>query len=350
VTSHSLGQPSLALRRGSAALLALVTAVAAVILSGFAATPVAAAGQPQVGLGKAAPYAVLAGTTVTNTGPTKISGDLGLSPGSAVTGFPPGLVKNGSVHAATPGAKQAKEALTSAYLDAKGRTPATPVAHDLTGRNLAPGVYAAASFLRLTGTVTLNAHNDPNAVFIFQAGSTLITASRSAVRLVGGAQSCHVFWQVGSSATLGTRSTFVGTILALTSASLQTGATVKGRVLARNGAVTLDNNVITRPGPCATVRATSSPTASASRSSSGGSGGSGSSASPGSSGGSSGPVIPTGPPETGVAVPSRPGGTVLMLIGALALFGAVVVTSQGTRRRRGLSGRGPSRPRRARRG
>jgi hypothetical protein len=116
-------------------------------------------------------------------------------------------------------------------------------------------VYKATSGLGLTGTVTLNAHNNPNAVFIFQAGSTLITASSSTVKLIGGAQACNVFWQVGSSATLGTNTTFVGSILALTSASVQTGATVDGRVLARNGQVSLDDNTITAP-TCSTTSTT----------------------------------------------------------------------------------------------
>jgi Ice-binding-like len=329
MTAPHVSQPSRALRRSSAVLLAVVTTIAMMIFSEFGGTPAAAAGQPQVTMGKAAPYAVLAGTTVTNTGPTKISGDLGVAPGSAVTGFPPGLVRDGTIHKATKGAGQAKDALTTAYLDAKGRTPATPVGANIGGRTLAPGVYEASSFMRINGTVVLNAHSDPNAVFIFKAGSTLITASNATVRLTGGAQACHVFWQVGSSLTLGTNTTFVGTVLALTSASLRTGATVRGRILARNGAVTLDSNIITRPGSCdrvaaspsasstasATPRATSTPTSS--------------------------PVIPTGPPETGTAGTSHDSGGALMVVGALALFGAAVLGGQATRRRRRLTGQGP---------
>jgi Ice-binding-like len=333
MTATLLRKNSLALRRSSAALLAVTTAVAMMALSGFGGAPAAAAGQPQVGMGKAGPYAVLAGQTVTNTGDTNITGDLGVAPGSAVTGFPPGKMHNGTIHKATKGALQAKDALTVAYLDAKGRTPATPVAAQLGGKTLAPGVYKASSFMRLTGTVTLNAHSDPNAVFIFQAGSTLITASHSTVRLVGGAQACHVFWQVGSSLTLGTNTTFVGTVLALTSAALQTGATVNGRILARNGAVTLDTNTITRPGSCVTVAAPSS-----SRPAS-------SSATPTSTPRSStpAPVIPTGPPETGAAAPSHSDGGPLMIVGALALFGAVLVGGQASKRRRRLpAGRGSS--------
>jgi len=231
-------------------------------LNGVVGLPAAFAAQSSVGLGKATSFVVLAGTTVTNTGPSVISGNLGVSPGTAVTGFPPGHVKNGTQHKGDALALQAKNALTTAYDDAAGRTPVTTVSADLGGRTLSPGVYKASSGLGLTGTLNLDAHGDARAVFIFQAGSTLITASASSVKLMGGAQACHVFWQVGSSATFGTHSTFVGTVLALTSATVRTGATVAGRVLARNGAVTLDTNTITRP-TCTTSlpTATSVPTA-----------------------------------------------------------------------------------------
>ncbi len=197
-------------------------------------TPASAAQGP-VGLGTATPFAALAGSTVTNTGPSVISGDLGVSPGSAVTGFPPGVVINGTEHVADAVALQAQTDLTTAYNDAAGRTPFTVVSTDLGGQTLDPGVYHAATSMGLTGTVTLDAHGDPNAVFIFQMGSTLTTASNSTVSLINGAQACNVFWQVGSSATLGTDTTFVGSILALTSATVQTGTTVAGRVLASNG-------------------------------------------------------------------------------------------------------------------
>lgn len=224
----------------------------------------ALAAQAPVGLGTATSYAVLAGTTVTNTGPSVISGDLGVSPGTAVTGFPPGQVNAGAVHAADAVALQAKNDLTTAYNDAAGRGPVVDeTSKDLGGQTLVAGVYSAASGMALTGTVTLDAQGDPNAVFVFQAGSTLITASSSSVALVGGAQACNVFWQVGSSATIGTGSSFVGSVLALTSISLQTGATVQGRMLARNGQVSLDTNTITRPS-CAAPSATPTPTATAS--------------------------------------------------------------------------------------
>jgi hypothetical protein len=234
------------LRRGlPAKVLAVGTTAAIVVLGGFGGLAGAFAAQSTVGLGSATPFAVMAGSTVTNTGPSVISGDLGVSPGSAVVGFPPGRVIHGTQHVGDAVALQAQSDLTTAYKDAAGRTPATVVSKDLGGQTLAPGVYKSASSMGLTGTVTLDAQGDPNAVFIFQAGSTLITASGSTVKMIGGAQGCNVFWQVGSSATLGTDTTFVGSVMALTSATLQTGATVAGRVLARNGAVTLDTNTIT---------------------------------------------------------------------------------------------------------
>jgi type VI secretion system secreted protein VgrG len=216
---------------------------------------IAAAAQPTVQLGTAASFAVLAGSTVTNTGPSSVEGSLGLAPGTAVTGFPPGHVSNGSTYKANAVALQAKADLTTGYLDAAGRTPFVVTGSDLGGMTLAPGVYRAPSSLGLTGSVTLNGHGSANAVFIFQAGSTLITASSSTVRLENGAQACNVFWQVGSSATLGSGSDFTGTIMALTSISLNTGVTVHGRVLAQNGAVTLQNDVIA-PSNCSTAPVT----------------------------------------------------------------------------------------------
>jgi hypothetical protein len=218
---------------------------------------VSASGQSPVGLGTAANFAVLAGTTVTNTGPSTIAGSVGVSPGTAITGFPPGQVTSGAIHSADAVAQQAQSDLTTAYLDAAARTPAAPVTSDLGGQTLDPGVYKATSGMGLTGTVTLDGHGDPNAVFIFQAGSTLTTAAGSSVALTGGAQACDVFWVVGSSATLGTNSSFAGTLMALTSASVQTGATVAGRVLARNGEVSLDDNTFTQAA-CNTAAASPS--------------------------------------------------------------------------------------------
>ena len=227
----------------------------------LAAGPTAyAAGPAAVGLGTAAPFAVLAGTpAVTNTGPTTITGDLGISPAAAVTGFPPGTV-SGTIHKADAVAVQAQTDLATAYLDAAGR-PATATHATLGGKTLVGGVYnAGGATLGLTGTLTLDGQNDANSVWVFQATSDLVTASSSAVKLINGASSCNVFWQVTSSATLGSGSTFVGTILALTSITMDSGVKMSGRALARNGEVTLINDTITS-SPCVTGAPTTSPTA-----------------------------------------------------------------------------------------
>lgn len=221
-----------------------ITALGLVALALYASA--ASAAQPPVGLGVADSFAVLAGSTITNTGPSTINGNLGLSPGTAVTGFPPGTV-NGTIHAADGVAGQAQADLTTAYVDAAGRTPPLAVSGDLGGLTVTGGVYKSGSSLGLTGVLTLDAQGDPSTVFVFQAGSTLITASGSRVVLVNGAQPCNVFWQVGSSATLGTTSVFAGNILALTSISMNNGVVLSGRALARNGAVTLINDTITAP-------------------------------------------------------------------------------------------------------
>jgi len=196
-------------------------------------------------LATAESFAVLGGSTVTNTGPTTIVGNLGVSPGLAVTGFPPGTVTGGVIHAGDAVALQAQADLTTAYNTLAGQT----CEHDFTGLDLGgltliPGVYCFSSSAQLTGMLTLDAQGDPGAVFLFQIGSTLTTASNASVLLINGAQGCNAFWQVGSSATLGTTTTFVGSILALTSISLTTGVRVFGRALARNGAVTMDTNRI----------------------------------------------------------------------------------------------------------
>ncbi|MEX0817221.1 MAG: ice-binding family protein [Gaiellales bacterium] len=199
-----------------------------------------------VSLGTDNAFAVLGASTVTNTGPSVINGDLGVSPGTAVTGFPPGIV-NGTIHAADAVALQAQSDLTTAYNDAAGRACGTVLTGtDLGGLTLTSGVYCFSSSAQLTGTLTLDFQGNANAVFIFQIGSTLTTASSSSVNFINGGSSCNVFWQVGSSATIGTTTTFRGNILALTSITATTSATVDGRLLARNGAVTLDSNVVTR--------------------------------------------------------------------------------------------------------
>ena len=206
----------------------------------------AQAAQPTVGLGTANSFAVLAGAGITNTGPTTITGDVGTFPTPAETGFG-SVTLHGTNHAGDAVTQQAKTDLTTAYNDAAGRTPISTVGTELGGQTLTAGVYdSAAGTFGITGTLTLNGQGNRNAVFIFKMASTLITASSSNVSLINGAQSCNVFWQVGSSATLGTSSMFRGNILALTSITATTGATVGGRLLARNGAVTLDTNTITR--------------------------------------------------------------------------------------------------------
>ena len=168
---------------------------------------------------------------------------------------------DGTIHAADAVCLQAQSDLTIAYNDAAGRAPNTTYlgVKDLGGQTLTPGVYKADAFA-ITGTLTLDAQGDPNAVWIFQAGSTLITAPDSRVVLINSAQPCNVFWQVGSSATLGVDSTFVGTILALTAITANTNATVQGRLMARNAAVALDSNTITRPVCAPTPTTTSSTT------------------------------------------------------------------------------------------
>ncbi len=222
----------------------LAVGLASLLTLAFAGTAMA---QAPVGLGTAEPFAVLAGSTITNTGPSVINGDLGLDPGTEVTGFPPGTV-NGARHVNNAVARQAKVDLVTAYNDAAGRPFTATLPPDVGGRILTPGVYRTGSVpsLGLTGPLTLDAQGNPNAVFIFQIESTLTTATDSRVNLINGAQACNVFWQVGSSATLGTRTAFKGNILALTSISVNDAVTVDGRLLARNGAVTLINDTVTR--------------------------------------------------------------------------------------------------------
>jgi hypothetical protein len=216
----------------------------ALLLSTASFQTISAATAPS--LGTAASFAVLASSTVTNTGPTVINGNLGVSPGSAITGFPPGIVvPPGTIHAADAGAAGAQSGNTTAYNNLAGQ----PCNFNLTGQDLGgltliPGVYCFSSSAQLTGTLTLNAQGNANAVFIFQIGSTLKTASGASVNIINGGSACNVFWQVGISAVLDTTTSFIGNILALTSITLNTGARVSGRVLAQTGAVTLDSNIV----------------------------------------------------------------------------------------------------------
>ena len=215
----------------------------AMSLALVAAPAPAIAAEPTVNLGTAEGFAILAGTTITNTGPTTITGDVGLHPGTSFVDT--GVTLIGTRYIADAVANQAKIDLVTAYNDAAGRPVSGAVPVDLGGLTLTPGVYSSGGVLGITGTLTLDAQGDPDAVFIFQSTATLITASDSRVELINGARFCRVFWVVPSSATLGTNSEFVGHIFALTDIDAQTGATVEGQLLARNGQVTLDTNVIT---------------------------------------------------------------------------------------------------------
>jgi hypothetical protein len=257
----------------------------------FAATP--------PGLGPALNFAVLAGQTITNTGPSVITGNLGLDPGSSVTGFPPGNV-TGIKDVSDAASLRAKNDLVTGYTDA-ANAPSTSdlTGKDLGGQNLTPGVYTFSSSAHLTGSLTLS----DNGVFIFQIGSALTTASNSTVLLQNGAQACAVYWQVGSSATLGSGTQFQGNLMALTSITMVTGANLTGRALARNGALTLDTNNITPPSGTCTVAASTSPAAGSGSPT----GGSGATAGSGSTTAST--------PGTGSAVPDA-----LLLPGLLLLI------------------------------
>jgi len=237
-------------------IIALSIVVSAFVLGAW---PMAALAATQPRMGTAANFAVLAGSAITNTGPTVISGGLGLSPGTAVTGFPPGVAS--AQHKTDAVALGAKNALVTAYNDlASWRTTRSLTGQDLGGKTLTPGVYTFSSSAQLTGTLTLSG----NGIFIFRTGSTLTTASNSHVLVTNGANGCGVYWKVGSSATLGSGTQFKGTIIALTSITMVTGATIlPGRALARNGAVTLDSNRISMPaGGCSATGTTSNATTS----------------------------------------------------------------------------------------
>jgi uncharacterized protein with beta-barrel porin domain len=232
--------------RGAAAVLGLM---------GAALTSPSHAQAPP--LGTAGSFGVLAGSMVTNTGSTVINGDVGVSPGSAITGFPPGMVNGGTIHKADAVALQAQSDDTIAYLNLAGR-PVTQnlTGQDLGGKTLIAGVYGYTSSAQLTGTLTLDGQGNPNSVFIIKIGSMLTTASNSSIKLINGAQGGNVFFQVGSSATLGTTTSFTGDILALTAITLNTNASIIcGAALAQNSFVQLNSNTITT---CATSAASAS--------------------------------------------------------------------------------------------
>ena len=241
-----------------ASLLSSAVLLAAVVLSGCN-QPNNSTGPPgnllqspgAVGLGSIYTngnnFRILAGSTVANTGLTTVNGDVGVWAGTSVTGFGPGTMSaNGGLpHAGDVVAQAAQSDLTVAYNNAAARPTGASVAGNLGGQTLTPGVYTSGSSLEISsGDLTLDARGNSNAVFIFQIPSALTVTSGRRVILSGGARAINVFWQVGSSATLGTTSDFSGTILANTSISLLTGARLHGRALARTGAVTTDAAII----------------------------------------------------------------------------------------------------------
>jgi Ice-binding-like len=330
-----------------------------------------------VQLGTAAPFAVLAGTAVTDVPTSAITGNVGLSPaaGSNYAGLTSAEV-TGTIYATDatgPGGSTndpallttAKNDLTTAFVSAAGEPTTTTFTtgdNQLGGQTLTGGVYAfghaATANISAASPLTLNGQGDPNSVFVFQASSDLVTASNSVVQLENGAQACNVFWEVGSSATLNSASTFVGTLMALTSASLKSAATVQGRVLARNGAVTLDNNTITIPSGCATTSTVTSTTPAGT----GGAGTTGSHAattgstgtlagsgtrSAGSTGSGTGTsatgLIPVGAPGTGQGGLSSARDTWPLVLGVLAVLASGGAAVMAVRRRHGLpAGVGPN--------
>ncbi|HZW44105.1 MAG TPA: ice-binding family protein [Dermatophilaceae bacterium] len=292
----------------SAAALGLVVALP---LSAQAATA-------PVPLGTADSYVVLAGAGITNIGKTTLNGDVGTSPKPAITGFNT-VTLNGAKHAADGAAAQAQLDLGTAFTTASNAQPTKAIPVELGGSTLTPGIYSGGA-LKITGTLTLDGTGNPAGVFIFKAASTLITGSASHVNLIN-VNPCNVFWQVTSSATLGTGSQFVGTIMAAQAASLKTGATVDGRVLAQIKSVTLEANTITKPicrvkSVTATATPTATPTATATPS-------------------PQVTAVPTGAVSTGDGSTSGDGNNGLgLLAGALLLAGLGGATVVAVRRRR----------------
>jgi len=333
----------------------------AVVLIGTAFVPSASAAQT-VQLGTATPFAVLAGTAVTDIPTSSITGDVGLSPAAGtnyagltqaeVTGTiystdgtgPAGNVNNPAL------LTTAKNDLVTAFNSAAGQPPTSTFAagdNQLGGQTLVPGVYAfgGASTANITAAspLVLNGEGNANAAFVFQVSSSLVTASGSVVQLENGANPCNVFWEVDSSATLGSSSTFVGTIMALTSATLASGATVQGRVLARNGDVTLDANTITVPPGCSSSGGTGGSSANITSTGSVGAGGAGSAGTGAAAGaGGSKAVVPGGFPHTGFGGAAHARDDDLIALGALSLAASAGALAMAVRRRRLLVGGQPA--------
>ena len=214
-----------------------------------AVIPIQTSNQNTVSLSGSSTLVVLAGSTITNTGATNITGDIGLSPGSSIGGFPPGIL-TGTQHINDEISTQAKLDLTAAYNDAAGRasTDIVTLSGNIGGLTLTPGLYKSTSSLAISsGDLTFDAKGNENAIFIIQIATTLTTTSGRQVFLSGGAKASNIFWQVGSSATFGTTSVFKGTILAMQSITFNTGASLEGRALARSGAITMAGNTIVNP-------------------------------------------------------------------------------------------------------
>jgi hypothetical protein len=258
MTTHRVARHRPA-RRLTTTFIALATTTGTMLL---AITPAGAAIVPTVPLATAAAYSVVGASTVTNTGASVINGSVGLYAGTSITGFPPGIVvPPGTIHTTDAAAQQAQSDITAAYTNAQGRSISATTGANLANGHLGAGVYAGPSHgaLQLTGPLVLDGAGNRNSVFIFQTDSTLTTASSSTVTLINGAQECNVFWQVGSSATLGTGSVFRGNILALASVTVNTGVTVHGRAFASTGAVTLDTDLFTRPTCALSAPTTTTP-------------------------------------------------------------------------------------------
>src|SRR5580700_9720634 len=319
VASHRSARVDPPSAHGEAMFKRLPVVLPIVLFTGalVALSPLDAFAATAPSLGTALNFTVLAGSTITNTGPSVITGNLGLDPGSSVTGFPPGTV-TGVKHISDAVTLQAKNDLSTAYTEAAN----APVTTDMTGlnlggQNLTPGVYKFDSSAQLTGPLTLSG----NGVYIFQIGSTLTTASNSVVLTTDGAQACGVFWQVGSSATLGSATDFQGTLMALTSITMVTGANIiNGRAMARNGALTLDANTITPPVGTCTV---GSGGGGSGGGGSGGSGGSGGAGGPGTGGSTSGPV----------PIPDTGSGGIGFMVPALMVIGGGMSVAAGRRMR-----------------